>query len=318
MNLRLRNISHSIVNQLVVIFSDSTSPVLEEALASNTLAEDDAAELEHFLYDRPSFVWSKPSSDVSILPDETEDLSVEVHGKRGLTHGSILVEYAHVHGGTQNLGVHARRVEISLAVTVNASLDLVTCDFVPYTSNIESVTPGSITNRNKFFLVLELRNSWIGPLDMQLSITGSKGHSNLISHSFHSGQTRRIVLPLPRICLSSTIVESPIPRKRKDRQFVLPSANSINSITLAREAWWHRQHILANLQGRWMEPGNDRTGDVELRGIRLNERHVRVVRCEAMEASINAVALDEQQLCHQLSVKVQNNQGSPHKVYTNR
>src|ERR1700737_3458301 len=97
MNLRLRNISLSPVNHLILAFFDSTTPVLEEALASNTLPEDDASELEYYLYERPAFTSPRCSSPAALIDsNESEDLGIEVHGKRGLTHGSILVEYAYI------------------------------------------------------------------------------------------------------------------------------------------------------------------------------------------------------------------------------
>jgi hypothetical protein len=201
---------------------------------------------------------------------------------------------------------------MSLAVTVNASLELVTCDFIPYSSGPEISSTSCLPGRPRsgmFLLVLELRNSWISPLDLQLVVKDAD--APLVHHSLHSGQTRRIVVPLPRIVLSSACVESPLPRRRKDRQFVVPTASSRTSIALAREAWWYRQHILDHLEGTWMEQGTGgHTGNIELRGIRLNERHVRVVRCQAMEANIEPMALDDKNLCHKLLVNVKNNQGN--------
>jgi hypothetical protein len=311
--LRLRNTSRSIINQIAVTFADSTSPVLEEALASNTLAEDDACELEYFLYERRALVWKHESSSaVYIGANETQDLEIEIHGKRGFTRGSIFTQYSNSHEPTKSLGIRARRLEMTIAVTVNASLELVTCDFIPFISSFDR-SAGRYPDQCKcdFFLVLEMRNSWIVSLDMQLVVEDPRQPSQLISQSLHSGQTRRIIIPLRRIKLSSSQVELPLPRKSKKRQFVVPTASSVSSVALARQAWWYRQNILDSLRGIWTEQTKGgRKGNIELRGIRLNERHLRVVRLEEMEAEIEVRSLDEMNICHQLRIKIRNNQGS--------
>lgn len=310
MNLRFRNLSPSSVNHLNVTFFDSTSPVLEEALASTQLAEDEASELEYFLFERPAFKWlQKPESENRIPANGTDDMQIQVHGKRGLTRGVVNVEYASVESDAEELGLH-RLVECSLAITVNASVELVTCDFVPSGS---SPSNEGFYPSDHFLLVLEFRNSWINALNLMLSVTKENDSVDKISHLLQSGQTRRIVIALPRMVLPSSCWESAIPRRSRERQFIMHSEETRDGIIAARKAWWYRQHILERITGRWTEEGpGGRSGDVEMRGIRLSERHFRVVQKEVVEATVKAEDLKgpvENGVCRRLVVDVYNYQG---------
>ena len=312
MNLRFRNLSPSAVNHLNITFFDSTSPVLEEALTSTQLAEDEASELEYFLFERPAFRWlRKPDSENLIEANGTEDMKIQVHGKRGLTKGVVNVEYASVKSESEELGLRYRLVKCNLAVTVNASVDLITCDFVPSggSPSNEKVFPS-----DHFLLVLEFRNSWINALNLTLSITRKTNSVEKISQLLQSGQTRRIVIPLPRIVLPSSTWETSIPRRSRERQFVVASEETRDGIIATRKAWWYRQHILERITGRWSEEGpGGRNGVVEMRGIRLNERHFRLVQQEIVEAVVRVQTLDEPTKngnCRRLAVDVHNHQGT--------
>jgi trafficking protein particle complex subunit 9 len=228
-----------------------------------------------------------------------------VNGKRGLTHGVIYIYYASIDSLSRDIGYYCRQIEFKLAITVNASLELVTCDFL------------SLCDGDKFLVVLEFRNSWINSLSLELLVTEPHESSRLISLLLQSSQTRRVVVALPRILLSSAKSESPIPRKTKSRQFVISESTLKSNITVVRRAWWYRKHILDHLSGTWAEQGsNARKGNVELRGIRLSERHVQVVQRHEVEALVSVLPLDEgKNLTHRLDVDIQNHQGYVHTNY---
>src|SRR5579859_7743394 len=163
-HLDLRNRSTSSVNFLSVSFTDSTVPVLEDALASGNVSEDERIELEYFLYDRPAFLWLPASqSPYLISANEAANIKIQAHGKRGLTRGTINISYGFA--TTAKFGLHQRRIEYSLGVTVNASLELIACDFLPcHFRNCRSVLDAESLQglaRGSFILALEVRNSWI-------------------------------------------------------------------------------------------------------------------------------------------------------------
>ena len=315
--------SGSAANHLNVTFFDSTTAVLEEALNSTVLAEDEAVELEFFLFERPAFFWlRKEHSDTIIPPNQAEDIRVQVIGKRGLTRGVVNLDYAYNDPASQDLGLYCRQVECNLAITVNASLELLACDFMPLALDVqesESMHVGSLNvwDINRFLLVLEMRNSWITPLTLTLSVTEVNKVTRTISHLLQSGQTRRIIVNLPRIPFPAEKTETPLPRKNNDRQFVVSSSTTKDSVAAAREAWWYRQHILDCISGTWAEQGVDgRKGSVEMRGIRLSERHIGIVKRDLVEATANIESLSSspnQAVCRRLTVNVQNHQGKTPK-----
>jgi hypothetical protein len=288
---------------------------LEEALNSTLLAEDEAIELEVFLHERPAFVWARDSLTATVIDsNHMEDIHVHVHGKRGLTKGVVYLEYAFNDPKSQSLDLHCRQIEFSLAITVNATIELVTCDFLPVARDYLAGGDGHLVGSNdRFLLVLEMRNSWINPMRLALTLIEIDKSPSVISHMLQSGHTRRIILNLPRILLSATKVDNPLPRRNRDRQFVVASATTKDSVTAAREAWWYRQHILDCLTATWIEQcASGRNGNVEMRGIRLNERHARVVKREVVEASLNVACSDEslgQTVRRQLTVVLRNQQG---------
>ena len=285
------------------------------------LAEDEAAEVEFFLYERPAFSWlARKHSGSIISPNQAEDVCVQISGKRGLTRGVVNLEYAFTDPDSQDVGLYCRQVEFNLAITVNASLELLACDFMPLaldTQASENAQIGALNlwDSNRFLLVLEMRNSWINPLTLTLSVTEVNKPPRTISHLLQSGQTRRIIVNLPRILFPAIKKETPLPRRNRDRQFVVSSSTTKDSVAAAREAWWYRQHILDCIDGTWAEQGvGGRRGNVEMRGIRLNERHIGVVKRDLVEAtaSIGTVKASlNQSVCRQLIVEVQNHQGKP-------
>jgi trafficking protein particle complex subunit 9 len=315
----LRNLSALVVNHLEVTFRDSTEPPLEEALNSNAIAEDEGAELEHYLYNCPSFTWKqREGSTTAILGNNRQELCIEAHGKRGLIYGVIRVVYTHIHEAVKNPELQHRQLELDLAVTVNASLELLTYDFLPLRPSPLSFSPGdSVAStarvRNECLVVLEIRNSWIQPLNMALSVQHPVGPPRVTSYLFQSGQTRRIIASLPRTFLSTSKVKMPPPRKEKTRQFVVSTSVSELDVAAAREAWWYRQHVLDCITATWSEIGGSaRTGKVELRGIRLNQQHIQAIKYEVVEATIEMIPTTtvDQKFCYGLVVKVKNHHGN--------
>ena len=304
------------MNHLAIRFWDSTTPVLEDALAAGNVAEDERIELEYFLFNRPAFLWLPASqSPYLISPNRTAKIRIQAHGKRGLTAAKVYISYGYE--TLTRFGLHQRRIELNLAVTVNAALELIACDFLPcHFSNIPSNSesqnlPYPFLGRDSFLLALEMRNSWIQALTLDLNILTGDGGSRTISQPFVAGQARRIILTLPRHLLASTRIENPLPGRKKEQQFVLPMPSS--QIAAQREAWWYRQYILESLSGTWRESAGDlRAGNVEIRGIRLSERHVRVIQRQALEASMEVMlvrtstAVDP---CQHIRVHLRNYQG---------
>lgn len=306
--------SDSPVNHFRVGFYDSTSPVLEEALSSTLLAEDEAAELEFFLYDRPAFLWLRnPSASNVIPPYTTTDLLIQINGKRGLTHGSINVEYGSGDRSLPTPTLYRRQVQTDLVVTVNASVDMVTCDVLPLSETSLHCSPSQSAPHCQFLLILEMRNSWINPLEVSLSVSNPEVSQRTIQQLLQFGQTRRIVITLPRILLDPAKAEAPLSRKNSHRQFIVSTLAEKDTVYTTRETWWYRQELLNTISGMWAEHGvGARRGDVELRGIRLNDRHVRIVSRGHVEAMATWEPWDDTihgSISRRLNIIIKNHQG---------
>jgi len=147
-------------------------------------------------------------------------------------------------------------------------------------------------------------------LNMTLSVKHPVGPPRVTSYLFQSGQTRRIIASLPRTFLSAIKVKTPLPRKEKKRQFVVSTTISELDVATAREAWWYRQHVLDCITATWSEVGgSSRTGNVEMRGIRLSGQHIQAVKYGVVEATIEMVPTSrvDRKFCYGLVVKVKNN-----------
>ena len=312
LRFKIRNITSSSMEGTTIVLNDSTIPVLEDALKSNTLSEVDVAELEHFLYERPAFELAQQPEPSALDASSATEISILAHGKRGLTHGTIRL----LDGGSQTTDI-IPRLSWTFSVTVNPSLELFTfdiapIDFTPETRDAERHESVNSAQEACFYLlILEFRNAWLRPLELSLKPIDSSA----TKRRFQSGQVQRIGMILPRLVLPSQIVEQSLPRRQPGRQFLAATAYSSSNFAATREAWWYRQQILSSISGTWLEDEpNGHSGRVELRGLGLNEAQLQTVKRRTVEVSAQITAISdpiafEQGMCHRLAVKVQNNGG---------
>lgn len=264
------------------------------------------------MYDRPAFVWlQKSDSPVSIYPDGEEDIYIEALGKRGLVQGTVCLDYASSETIPSTAGYYSRRIEVPLAITVNAALELIACDFTTFQRPSTALVRECNASKTRFIVVLEFRNSWINSLQLEISVQEQERPIRKILQTLQSGQTRRFVIDLPQI-LSTQAAEARLPRRNKQRQFVVSSLSIAEA--LVRKAWWYRERILNCLSAEWREqlPGG-RRGEVDLRGIRLSERHIPVVEKDAVMVEARVNLLEQTlplQIVFQLTVVITNLQGS--------
>ena len=136
----LQNLSPSVTADLVLIsFKDSTASQLQSALANKALTPAELYELEFSAAHSKSFKLLQTDLDrePTIAPGGTLTFSVEMFGRPGLSHGTIQIDFAHL--GVSRSEVpsqfYTRQLQIPLAVTVNASVDLIRNDLIPFTSN---------------------------------------------------------------------------------------------------------------------------------------------------------------------------------------
>ena len=215
--ITLQNTTTVAVDMLFLSFTDSTTSQLRPSSTEKALSASETYELEYASLNKQSFRWCHASSDenIRIEPKLERTLEIEVLGKPGLSFGTIQVNYGHVGDVSNETSgqFYTRQLTIPLAITVNASIELVRNDLTPFTNDFawqnkkrrqlsppkteapsssrcqSSISPNPrSTNRfqsllariglnsqdeSHCLLLLDLRNSWPSPLTISIQIRSS-------------------------------------------------------------------------------------------------------------------------------------------------
>ncbi|RPA87263.1 Trs120-domain-containing protein [Ascobolus immersus RN42] len=328
-SVKLHNSSDVPVDLVHFSFEDSTTAQLEQALAMKEISSSEIYEYEVFLIKRRAFEWHRPDEDkdedgenkVLIPPHTTSSFQIKVLGKPGLTSGVVQVDYGYRHSKDSGR-IYTRQVSIPLTVTVNASVELSRVDFLPLSSTIplsastsspDDAPPATTgmseyaslfshlaTNQNTSqycLMLLDLRNAWPQPLKVTLGVRDAPDTpiTYTTSATLQPGHTSRLLLPVKRILLPPPYPEIPT-LSAKPRQFVV-STNTLSPTqeSATREAFWFRERVLSIISAEWEELGTGRTGDVELRGIRLGGKALDALRIDgiSVDMEVTPAALDD-------------------------
>ena len=135
----LQNVSPSVpVDLMNLSFVDSTASQVQAALSSSDLSPAEMYELELASSKQKAFRWQNKDHDIHIGPGGETLLQIEVLGKPGLSQGTIQVDYGYF--GIPRSDVkntfYTRRFTIPIAVTVNASVELIFNDLIPFANEI--------------------------------------------------------------------------------------------------------------------------------------------------------------------------------------
>ena len=144
-----------------------------------------------------------------------------------------------------------------------------------------------------FLLLLDFHNSWPKPLSISVQVREQTTPQEpspfdlwkraYTAHEvLQPGQTSRLVLLLPRIFLADPYAPVPSLNTTTKRQFIHSSSTASDNETerTAREAFWLREEILKLMRASWTEDATGRTGQIELRTLRLNARMVAAIKLE--------------------------------------
>ena len=144
---------------------------------------------------------------------------------------------------------------------------------------------------NHCLLLLDLHNAWPNPLSITVQVREtlnkdqSPGDSWKRAYSVHEvlqpGHTSRLVLLLPRIYLIDPYAPIVSLNPARKRQYVVgtskvPPETERNN----REIFWYREEVLKHIRGSWEEDATGRTGQIELRSLRLSTRMVDALKLE--------------------------------------
>jgi trafficking protein particle complex subunit 9 len=291
-SITLQNLSNTIpVDLLLFSFQDSTQAPLQTALSNRDASPAELYEYELILSRKQALRWIKGEDEIPyIKPGGTATFQFEILGKPGLTSATVQVDYAYlgVPATEAQQRFYTRQVLFPLTTTVNASVELARMDVLPLTGNIPgSLWPGGRVAADKSegikaddycLLMLDLRNSWPSQLQVHLEIAGGRS----IEEDILPGTTSRIMFPIHRFLLDNPFAPIPSLDPARQRQFIVSTGKVSADLERAnREAFWYREEILRTISGTWRTvSGQQRSGIIELRGIRLTPRMVEAIRIE--------------------------------------
>ncbi|RDL35284.1 uncharacterized protein BP5553_07215 [Venustampulla echinocandica] len=291
-SITLQNLSIDTPADLLLFsFKDSTQAPLQAAISNRDASPAELYECELIFARKQALRWiAKDGEKPYIKPGCTATFEIEVLGKPGLTNGTVQVDYTHL--GIPHTEVpdkfYTRQVSFPLTITVNASIELARMDICPLTGNIPrslwartdscNDDDKDITPENYCLLVLDFRNVWPSQLKVYLEIA----HGSSIDRELLPGKSSRIMFPIPRVFLADPCAPIPVLDPSRQRQFVVSTGRvSADAERASREAFWYREEILKMLTGKWStKSGPSRNGDIELRGLRLNQRMIEAIRIE--------------------------------------
>ena len=306
----LENTSEKEIDFVLVSFTDSTSDLLRAAVDNKETSSSDLYEAEYSAYHQPALkLVERQSDELVIKPKGRITLEVEVFGKPGLYNGSVQISYSHLGVPRDQIGdkFYTRQIIVPVVVTVNASVELVRTEILPYSNVIVSSklsqsqpgTPGFMLDStippkrrldnvldelkrqhlgdDRCFLLLDFFNAWPRPLRMALEANEEEQPPEHWKTAYEvedivqPGTSTRLLMIIPKV--SITDPQSPIPtlNPANRRQFILSANNkaTIESSTQTRQLFWYREAILQNLRATWSELGSS-TGVINLRTMRLN------------------------------------------------
>ncbi|RPB25706.1 Trs120-domain-containing protein [Terfezia boudieri ATCC MYA-4762] len=338
-NIVFQNLTDVPVDILLFSFQDSTTTQLQAALASKNMQPSEIYEYEILLLKKRALLWKnqtqkpKPLPSINgastennkkecpvipfIAPHSTASFDIEVLGKPGLTNASVQMDYGYLGVPRDQVTgkFYTRQVVFPVTITVNASIELLRVDFIPFQTSVDfpetdgvSTGCGTINDKSeqikKLFrqakvrdepseyclMTLDFRNAWPQPLKVNLQVREPPKsldeeeaewiNTYETSDTIQAGHQSRFIALIKRVYLSNPTAKIPS-LSGTQRQFVVSTTKpTADQERLSREAFWFREEILKCIRGTWEEVGTQRRGEVELRNFRLSPRMVETVRVD--------------------------------------
>ncbi|ODQ68431.1 Trs120-domain-containing protein [Nadsonia fulvescens var. elongata DSM 6958] len=171
-------------------------------------------------------------------------------------------------------------------------------------------------------MTIDLRNCWTCPMEVslvtQIDNQDSCASGYTITAVINPSCTSRFLIPIKRIHLSSHTLRQLIP-SLSGRQFVVNNVVNNEQDRSMRELFWYREELFKNLRGTWHEIPESRfdirnnnqnsnsrkstvdvskygrTGEVELRGIRLTPDMIKVLQVSPIDVVVRIEQVGDDQ-----------------------
>jgi hypothetical protein len=292
-SMSLSNLSDTTMNLIQFSFLDSTQEHLQAALGNKELALNEVYECEYFLYKRRSLKLVDPANK-EIPAHEAGMFEFQVLGKRGMVNATINIDYGN-HDHDTGSTVWTRRLSVPINITVNSSVELVGCDVVPLPrlvsddhalTRLEGLCDPLEKDGRYVILIIDLRNLWSRALEVTL-FSNKDETSRLAEFKqlIYPSRTNRFMLPVKWDGVSQSILDNLIPSLGK-RQYVVDTNMTVDQARLMRETFWYREELLKLIGGTWRLEGSEKSGSVELRGLRLTRTMVNALRVDSIGISM--------------------------------
>lgn len=277
-------------------FKDTTQASLQTAMGNRDATPAELYEYEFVLARKQALRWVRDGDDEFIIkPGASRDIEIEVLGKPGLTGATVFLDYGHLAGHKESTtsNFHTRQLKFPITVTVNASVELARLDALPLSGSLPQSLWSSFTTMDdkvsragdQCLLMLDFRNTWPNNLRIHLDVLDV----GTIEEDILPGNTSRVLVPIKRIFLADPHVPIPALDPSRQRQFVV-SASRISAETerATRETFWYREALFHALRGTWnTTSGPPRSGDIELRSLRLTRNLIDVIAVEDIDIEVS-------------------------------
>ncbi|RVX71052.1 hypothetical protein B0A52_03417 [Exophiala mesophila] len=322
--LGLTNESDDVNADLVLMTTDdSVTTRLKEALLNKDLSPSEQYEIQSQMATRPAIFIKRedrPPSNLKLAPKQSTSYTIQIVGRPGLASAAVHADFAYlgVPSSEVKQTFYTRQIRYPINVTVNASIEIPRCSFLPIQSDFgwSSAYSGTeiqgsangcrgASNLRRWLkaqpsasdfcmLSIDLRNVWPQPLEIKIEARqqatnnltiedAERGDLYATHETLQPGVVTRVVLLVHRLFIPDPY--TPIPNLDKQKQFVVSTSKlSPEAEAANRECFWYREELLKCLTGTWTEPSSGRKGEIDLRkGIRLSPRMVDVLRLDHVE-----------------------------------
>ncbi|KAG1116027.1 hypothetical protein G6F42_013796 [Rhizopus arrhizus] len=142
-------------------------------------------------------------------------------------------------------------------------------------------------------LTLDVRNTWTTPFDIEFTVDNSSDNedtsaTNLLKSvvTIQPALTKRMVLPLKKLFLTSEERLQPIPSFDLNKQFVVSQAPKMapEQERARLQMFWYREQLLSRVKATWQCRSNGRGGIINLRpSLRLTGLQLNVLKKQDIE-----------------------------------
>ncbi|KAL7423194.1 hypothetical protein Q5752_002494 [Cryptotrichosporon argae] len=313
--ITLENSSPVRVDFVKLSFDDSTARDAQAALDADPSPEQ-AHEIDYDLLRRPVFSWDTEGrpvpTELAVPAGGRVTLAVNCLGKVGCTDGSIRIDYGRVAGASK---FHTRTITLPILFTVYHTLQvsgLGLSRLLPPATGVAAERPDASdalhaalgkAGKADALVAVNVRNLYGLPFQVTLRRKGDTADSGTaVERLVPPGATERyvpcapagmpvqtlahhsIVVPVSRVRLGAEHVGRPVPAL-SDRQYVVDT-RAAPDVARARETYWYREALLAQLESTWTEPGSLRAGSLSLRTVPLGQDGLDVFKLEGVEVEL--------------------------------